>query len=190
MSSEVTARQRVSVNWVRFSRMADAHDGALRNFDAEVELADKATGARAVIGTISGWIGWQAWLPELVDSGQPIGTMAGLMAVAAIDVTESLALPPDTPIEAVLMVDHLTLVPRWVGTGMGRCIVEQLIDLLLLTPETTLVLAHLDRPASVYCHAGFEQWRDSGIWWARMGGVTVVEECGGRLSGVRSLSHG
>ena len=175
MSSEVTARQRVSVNWARFSRMPEAPDGALRNFDAEVELADEVTGARRVVATISGWLGWQAWLPELVDSGPPIAAAAASMAAAAIDVTDRLTLQPDTHIEAVLMVDQLTLVPKWVGTGMGRRIVEQLIDLLLLTPETTLVLSHIDRPASVYRNAGFEQWRDSGIWWARMGGVTRVE---------------
>jgi hypothetical protein len=174
MSSEVTARQRVSVNCMRFSRMPGAPDGALRNFDAGVELVDEVTGAGTAIGAISGWVGWQAWLPELVDSGQPIGTMAGLMAAAAIDVSDRLAEQPDTSIEAVLMVDQLTLIPQWVGTGMGRCIVEQLIDLLLLTPETTLVLAHLDRPASVYRNAGFEQWDETGIWWARMGGVTRV----------------
>jgi GNAT superfamily N-acetyltransferase len=174
MSSEVTAQQRVTVNWVRFSRLPDAPDGALRSFDAEVELADDVTGVRAVFGAISGWLGWRAWLPELVDSGQPIGTMAGLMAAAAIDVSDRLAERPDIHIETVLMVDQLTLVPKWVGTGMGRRVVEQVIDLLLLTPETTLVLAHLDRAAGVYRNAGFEQWQDSGIWWGRLGGVTRV----------------
>jgi len=172
MSSEVTAHPRVSVNWVRFSRMPDSPDGAVRNFDAEVELADEVTGARAVIGTISGWLGWTSWLPELVESGPPIGSLAGLMAAAAIDVSDRLALQADTHVEAVLMVDQLTLIPKWLGTGMGCRVVEQLIDLLLLTPETTLILAHLDRPTDVYRNAGFEQWRDSGIWWGRMGGVT------------------
>ena len=174
MSSEVTAQPRVSVNWVRFSRLPDAPDGALRTFDAEAEVADDGTGARAVIGTISGWIGWEAWLPELVDNGQQVTSTVGLMTAAAIDLSDRLALQPDTYIEAVLMIDQLTLVPEWVGTGMGRRAVEQLIDLLLLTPETTLVLSHVDRPASVYRNAGFEEWHDSGLWWARMGGVTVV----------------
>jgi hypothetical protein len=163
---------RVTVNSLRFSRLPDAPDSALRYFDAEVALLDEVSGGSVVIGTIRGWLGWESWLPELVDNGQPVGGIAQTMAAAAIEVGEELTRLHGAGIEAVLMIDHLGLLPQWLGSGLGPRIVEQVIDLLLLTPEVTLVLTHLDGPPSAYISAGFEQWRDSVVWWARMGEVT------------------
>jgi hypothetical protein len=186
-----SVHDRVNVNSLRFSRLPDAPDSALRYFDAEVALSDEVSGGSVVIGTIRGWLGWESWLPEVVDNGQPVGGIAQTMAAAAVEVGEELARLHGGGIEAVLMIDHLGLLPQWLGSGLGPRIVEQVIDLLLLTPEVTLVLTHLDGPRSAYISAGFEQWRDSVVWWARMGEVrhesqAVWPAAAGVLDGQRS----
>ena len=167
-----SVHDRVTVNSLRFSRLPDAPESALRYFDAEVALSDEVSGGSAVIGNIRGWLGWESWLPEVVDNGQPVGGIAQTMAAAAIEVGEELTRLHGGGIEAVLMIDHIGLLPQWRGSGLGPRIVEQVIDLLLLTPEVTLVLTHLDGPRSAYISAGFEQWRDSVVWWARVDEVT------------------
>jgi hypothetical protein len=167
-----SVQDRVDVTSLRFSRLPDAPESALRCFDAEVVLADEVPGGSTVIGTIRGWLSWKSWLPEVVDNGHPIGGIAQTMAAAAIEVGEELTRLHGGGIEAVLMIDHLGLLPQWRGSGLGPRIVEQMIDLLLLTPEVTLVLTHLDGSGSVDIPAGFEQWRDTVVWWARMCEVT------------------
>jgi hypothetical protein len=79
-----SVHDRVNVNSLRFSRLPDALESALRYFDAEVALADEVSG----------------------------GSVA------------------------------------------------------------TLVLTHLDGPRTANISAGFEQWCDSVVWWARMGEAT------------------
>ena len=166
-----SVHDRVTVNSLRFSRLPDAPESALRYFDAEVALSDEVSGGSAVIGNIRGWLGWESWLPEVVDNGQPVGGIAQTMAAAAIEVGEELTRLHGGGIEAVLMIDHLGLLPQWRGSGLGPRIVEQVIDLLLLTPEVTLVLTHLV-PAPAPTEADEQPWVDQAA--AAFDGTVVV----------------
>ena len=179
---------RVSVNRVQFIRPPDAPQSALRNFEAPVEGWTRGADDTSVIGSISGCLSWLSWLPEVTEDSRRLG---GLLAVieAAIEIGAMVSTDPELRIEAVLIVKRAWLEPEWRGHGLGRWIAEQLIDLLLLTPETTLVVAYLNpdsdapnapgtgpdsgssaMPCSLqdaYADAGFEQWRDSAAWWLR-----------------------
>jgi hypothetical protein len=181
------AQNRVVVNCARLSRPAHAPDSALRDFDAEVELSGTPGTARSVIGRISGRMGWMAWLPELVDARPEDGMFPTIST--AIQVGNHLSGALDAPLEAVLIVEQVWLEPPWRGHALGRRIAEQLIDLLLLAPETTLVLGvaepqlgptgavvdpeAMPRRQSLsrdFEDAGFERWQDGPNWFLPPGG--------------------
>ncbi len=174
----------VGVNCVRFSRPPSSPDGALRNFDADVEASGAGDQHPLVVGRFSGRVGWLAWLPEYVDnspderSARAIGT--------SIRVGNYLSAELDSPIESVLIVEDLWLEPSWRGAGLARRIAEQLIDVLLLTPEITLVLGVVEPKlgpreglapveawpgshglADEYRDAGFERWLGGNAWFLR-----------------------
>lgn len=175
----------VTVERARLVRPRRAPQGAFRHFEADVESRARASDVDMVIGTISGTISWLAWLPELVDEHHPSPVFAELIAAAA-DVGDRLNAQTGSPIKAVVMIDRVWLQPAWSG-HLGRRIGEQLIDLFLLTPESTLVLIHLGPDADPGCQpapaggddpstsareetgtpAGFERWRTSSTWWMR-----------------------
>ena len=172
------------MNRVRCSRLPEAPDGTLRRFEAEVEVGP-LSGEVLAIGRIEGWFSWEAWLPELLDNGHVAGSIAETMALVAVEIGERIGRLPESRIEAVVMIDRLELVPEWRGNLLGRRIVEQLIDLMLLAPETTLVLAHVapgigpDASPSLhraYGSYGLEQWQGGGVWWARIDGRATVEQ--------------
>ena len=188
---------RVSVNSLTFSRAPEAPDGAFRNFDASIEMTDPLTGVRSTIGHLRGRLGWAGWLPELIDIPELAGSVAAMMARAAVAICESVGTASDVPIDGVLMVDHLDLEPEWRGQGFGRRVAEQLVDLLLLTPESTLILAHYrsqpdncqpqqasapeedpERIMRTELHrpCGFQPWGDGAVWWARMGSDSLTAE--------------
>jgi len=181
-----SARDAVSVNAVRVTRSGHAPEGAARDFEAEIEGTFEPAGGSSVIGKISGCISWLAWLPELVDEGRLSDSFAELVA-AALDTGDLASAGPGSGIQAVLMVDKVWLEPRWRVKPFGRRIAEQLIDLLLLTPERTLVLAHLEPTAAGHFWScaehdaatiagegredriDFERWGTSNTWLLRPG---------------------
>jgi hypothetical protein len=189
MEDVVTVRDRVSVNSVTFSRAPEAPDGAFRNFNASVEAIDSSTQERSTVGRIGGWFGWAAWLPEVIENPHLDGSVAAMMAEAAVGIGETLSSSSNATIEAVIMVDHLEVDDAWRASGLGRRIAEQLIDLLLLTPETTLFLAHFrldpacgqqsvpgvepaghrNRLLEVHPPTGFSRWGGGKVWWLDLG---------------------
>jgi hypothetical protein len=106
---------------------------------------------------------------------------------AAMEIGDLLSTRHGSKIVAVLMIDRVWLEPHWRGYRLGRRIAEQLIDLLLLTPESTVVLAYLEPEVQEPGHEAafradgvpgpaphdgdgrtdFEQWRSSKTWWLR-----------------------
>ncbi len=176
----------VSVNVVQLTRPRHAPDGAVRDFEAEIEGTVESTGESSVIGRISGCMTWLAWLPELIDEGRISDSFAEMIA-AALDTGDLVSAGSDTGIQTVLMIDRVWLEPRWRGSLFGRRIADQLIDLLLLTPESTLVLAHFEpdpkapgrfwpRPEQdaattaaddVEDRFDFERWGTSNTWLLR-----------------------
>ncbi len=170
----------VSVNRVRFSRPPSTPDGALRDLDAEVELSGAGDPEPRVVGRVRGRLGWLAWLPEHLDSA-PDPDSAHVIGTA-IRVGNYLSAELGAPIESVLIVEDLWLDPPWRGAGVAATVAEQLIDLLLLTPEFTLVLGFVESPAGPptgpaptgthagaeeYRAAGFERWLGGNAWFLR-----------------------
>ena len=171
----------VTVNCARLMRPRRAPQSVFRDFEADVEMGD--ADGDIVVGRISGCVSWLTWLPEIIDDTHTIDRVAELIA-AALDVGQRLSTERGSKIDAVVMIDRVWLEPLW-SNQLGRRIAEQLIDLLLLTPESTLVLVHLGPDANPVGHsapgeapgpatdargpADFEQWRTSDTWWMRPG---------------------
>lgn len=185
LTDDRLAASMVGVNSARLIRPRGAPDGAFREFEADIEQGHAAGAVDSVIGTISGRLSWLAWLPELMDEGIAVDRF-GQLITAALDIGDRLTSAPGTHIAAVVLVERVTLEPEWTNL-LGRRIAEQLIDLLLLTPESTLFLVHLGREANPVGQlppgvdpdltiftphaddvpADFEQWRATNIWWMR-----------------------
>jgi hypothetical protein len=181
----VQIHDRVSVNSVRFVRPREDPHGELRCFEAAIEVTTETGDESLVIGGISGCLGWSAWLPDLADTGRMVGSFAEIIA-AAVEIGDLVPTGPETRIETALIITSFWLEPPWRGNRLSRRIFGELIDLLLLTPENTLVVTYLDpqsNPANTqalsaqhetphtlhdaYRQAGFEQWRQSNAWWMR-----------------------
>jgi hypothetical protein len=182
MGNEAQVGDRVCVNSVRFVRPPEYPSGELRNFEAAIEVSTETGDESLVIGGISGCLSWSAWLPDLTDTSRIVGSFAEIIA-AAVEIGEMMVTGPETRIETALIITSFWLEPQWRGNRLSRRIFGELIDLLLLTPESTLVVTYLEpqsNPASTklcahhetphtlqdaYRQAGFEQWRQSNAWW-------------------------
>lgn len=176
---------RVSVNNARFIRPRQAPNGELRDFEADIEATIETGGENSVIGRIRGCLTWSAWLPDLTDRSRSIHFPE--IVAATIEICD-LFTEQESRIDAALIIEHVWLVPEWRGSRLSRRILEQLIDLLLLTPENTLVIACLEPPPNptntltyaldhhndtdnklndAYRQAGFQQWDRTSAWWLR-----------------------
>jgi hypothetical protein len=181
MCNDPSRHDRVSLNSVRCIRPREAPRGELRDFEADIEATSESGGERVVIGGISGRLSWLAWLSELSATSRTVGSTAEMIG-AALAIGDLLAVDAESRIEAALIIDNLWLEPSWQGNRLSRRIIEELIDLLLLTPESTLVLTYLGEPFTpALTHgarqdtehtlrdacerAGFERWRQSNTWW-------------------------
>lgn len=183
MGNHAQIRDRVSVNSVRFIRPREDPEGELRDYEAVIEATTPDGGESSVIGGISGCLSWSAWLPDLADSSRKVGSFAEIIA-AAVEIGIMMFTEPETRFEAALIITSFWLEPRWRGNRLSRPIFDQLIDFLLLTPESTLVVTYLEpqsnptstqgfaahhetahTPQDAYRQAGFEQWRQSNAWW-------------------------
>ena len=87
------------------------------------------------------------------------------------------------------MVDRVALMPKYRGQRLVRTIVERIIALLRLNRESTLVVlqpepqqesggpypygavrdAALAKLREAHNATGFQQWRDSDVWWLQDG---------------------
>jgi hypothetical protein len=185
MGNEAQIQDRVSVNSVRFVRPREDPQGELRDFEAAIEVATETGDESLVIGGISGCLSWSAWLPDLADNSRMVGSFAEIIA-AAVEMGDMMPTEPETRIESALIITSFWLEPQWRGNRLSRRIFGELIDLLLLTPESTLVVTYLEpqsNPASTqalsahhetphmlqdaFRQAGFERWRQSNAWWMR-----------------------
>jgi len=185
MGNDAHIQDRVSVNSVRFIRPHDDPDGELRDFEAAIEATTETGDESLMIGGISGCLSWSAWLTDMSDNSSTVGSFAEIIA-AAVEIGNTIPTGPETTIQAALIITSFWLEPQWRGNHLSRRIFDQLIDLLLLTPECTLVITYLEpqpnptnTPATAahhetahtlqdaYRQAGFEQWRHSNAWWIR-----------------------
>lgn len=132
------AEPRFEVSVVRVSRPSFAPDGVLRQFVAQVDRVGLAGGAGHIAGSVTGWFGFTAWLPELFEHDVPIPDLMNLMTAA---VEAGRASPVgEPPLDTTIVVHSMVLDGQQRSDSLGEVIL-QLIDLLLMTPETTLVLS-------------------------------------------------
>lgn len=175
----------ITMNSVRLIRPRRARQGAFRDFETHIIGIMEPGGEQSVIGSVSGHFGWLAWLPEVIDDAEQAIDSLGELVAAALDISDRLSAESGVEVEAVVMIDRIWLEPRWRGKRLSHRVAEQLVDLLLLAPESTLVLANLEpsptdaarlaagadadgalhTQSDGYARTGFEQWRSSNTWW-------------------------
>lgn len=170
---------------VHVRRAMDSGVDVLRQFSAEVNYYVSDTGDDISLGTVRGWIGWRIADEDIHDAADAISSDAeALGGIAAAIMRER----PDLWIDSVLMVDRIYLEPAYRGNRLTGAIMTDLLDLLRLDVESTLVLLYpepqrpeggpmengpdrdraLARMQTAYRASGFEPWGDSRVWWLPM----------------------
>ncbi|WP_193107017.1 hypothetical protein [Brachybacterium sp. FME24] len=165
---------------------ADGDDyGALRRLTTNIECMHDEGYARHHAGRVSGWLTWDAYATDLIDAGDAISHDAVVLATTARELVDSPAAPF---IDAVLLIDRMTLAVDHRGHQLTGTLVNKLVELLQLEPEETLVVLqpepqtdngpYPDGPAkdramarlqNSYRVAGFEPWGSSDVWWRPLG---------------------
>jgi hypothetical protein len=160
-------------------------DGRLRAFDAIIKDADADDGR--TIGEVRGLIAWRSELFSLLEAGDEISGEAATLALAADQIREADYRPgAEDQIGTVVMVELVSLGREFRGHRIAAAVIDQIIDLLVLDPITTLVVlepepqkedggplppgaqrtAALKRLRAAYEQQGFERWKNSTVWWA------------------------
>ena len=170
---------------VSVSRPSDGGVDVLRQFHADFRaITEHATDDQeAVLGQMSGWIGWNAADEDLTDAGDAISTDAGCLSYYAEKILthwlEEGYFPQD-----VLLLDRVMIVPGHRGHGHLRKMIDALTWLLRFDEEALIVaepepqqpdggpypdgperdkaLSGLKRSIA---KAGFTHWPDSPVWW-------------------------
>jgi len=174
---------------VDISRAVNGGVDVLREFSASIGYSVEA--GLDEIGLVSGWIGWRIDGEDLLDAADAISSDAeqlGSVAVAIIDAH------PDAFIDNVLLIDRMHLAPQWRGNRLSGAILADLLSLLRLDADSTVVVLQpepqqsvlqpepqqstggsmddgaerdkaLARLTSAYRASGLEPWRQSVVWW-------------------------
>lgn len=157
------------------SRPIDGGIDVLRQLQVDIEYGDES------IGGIIGWIGFEIGDEDMQDAGDAISYDAEALGVAAADIMERTTIWP----RHALLLQHIGLREEYRGHRLTGVIVKDLMALLRLEPDETLVLfqpepqrpeggpyengperdAALTRLEAAYRASGFERWRDSLVWW-------------------------
>ncbi len=161
-------------------RPIDGGVDVLRQFSAEV-LYHHESDVEA-IGQVHGWIGWSISEVDLADAGDAISGDAEALGVAAVEIIDEY---PDTFIDDALLIDRMWLDPKWRGRRLSGAIIDDLMGLLRLEPESTVVVLQpepqdpdggpyedggkrdeaMRRLHAAYRASGLKPWDDSVVWW-------------------------
>jgi hypothetical protein len=160
-------------------RPIDGGVDVLRQFDAIVEFRTES-GPEA-IGSVTGWIGWQIGDEDLHDAVDAISADAEPLGAAAAAIIEA---NPEQFIDNVLLIDRMHLDPQWRGNRLSGAIIADLLALLRLNPDSTVVVlqpepqqpaggpyddgperdAALSRLTAACRDSGLERWRNTVVW--------------------------
>lgn len=152
----------------------------MRQFAAGVEYHTDS--GPEEVGQVHGWIGWSISEEDLADVGDAISYDAEQLGIAAADIIDT---HPENFIDAALLIDRMYLDPKWRGRRLSGAIITNLMALLRLDPDSTVVVLQPEPQdpnggpyesgpelddAMVHLHAayrasGLEPWRDSLVWW-------------------------
>lgn len=170
-----------AIDDIHVSRADD--DGLLRAFDAII----KDAGDDIPIGQVRGLIAWRSELFSLLEAADEISSDAATLAYAADQIRRADVRPDaEDQIDTVLMVELVSLERRFRGHRIAGAVIDQIVDLLVLDPLTTLVVLEPEpqqedggplpkgavrtaaraRLRGAYEGQGFKQWKKSSVWWA------------------------
>ncbi|CAM3466722.1 N-acetyltransferase [Isoptericola cucumis] len=158
---------------------ADA-DVFLRQFSAVVTAYDALRTVE--IGTVRGWIGWDALKEDVHDAADAVSTDAETLGATAAHI---IRVHPEQWIDTVVLVDRMHLDPQWRHQRLSGRILADLLDLLRLDRDSTVVVLQPEpqkatggpyedgpeRDAALgslqrgYASSGLEAWRGGAVWW-------------------------
>jgi len=165
---------------VEIRRPDDGGVDVLRQFSASIGYSVES--GLDEIGLGSGWLGGGVDDGDLLHAGGALSSDAEQLGAAAAAIIDA---HPDAFIDNVLLIDRMHLAPRWRGNRLSGAIIADLMALLRLDADCTVVVLQpepqestggpiddgperdkaLARLTSAYRASGLEPWRQSVVWW-------------------------
>lgn len=175
----------VWIETVSIARIGDDQEDVLRAFQADVMIHDAEAGELTRIGAVQGLIAFESTEVELAMAADAISTEALALAHAADEIRRSLDKYAQATPSTVLLVDLIRIKPQWRGSRICGHVISQLLEVLRLDPEATLVVlepepqfedggrmrkgpqrtAALTSLRETYAEAGFGKWHRGPVWW-------------------------
>jgi hypothetical protein len=175
----------VWIETVSIARLGDDREDVLRSFQADVMVHDVEVGELTRIGAVQGLIAFESTEVQLAMAADAISTEALTLAHAADEIRRSLDKYAEVTPTTVLLVDLIRIKEQWRGSRICGHIISQLLEVLRLHPESTLVVlepepqfedggrmrkgpqrtAALASLRETYVDAGFGKWRRGPVWW-------------------------
>jgi hypothetical protein len=170
----------IFIESVEVGRPVDGGVNVLRQFHANVEYSGRSQ--TVAIGQVMGWIGLRIADADIADAADAISQDAAILGAVAAKIIDSRA---DLWIESALLIDRIHLDPAYRGNRLTSAIIDKLLDLLRLDPESTVTLLYPEpqlpdggpmpegreretaktRLCIAYREGGLEPWEDTGVWW-------------------------
>jgi len=133
---------------------------------------------------VNGWIGWQIQDEDLFDAADAISSDACGLGYVASKIIDAY---PLAFVENALLIDRMYLVPKWRGHRLSNHIINDLLGLLRLDPDSTVVVLQpepqrseggpyrenqereraMSKLQSAYRESGLVPWKDSDMWWLK-----------------------
>lgn len=165
---------------VQIFRGIDGGADVLREFVADVGYTTE-DGPES-IGQVQGWIGWSIHSEDLADAGDAISVDAERLGATAHDIIDT---HYEKFIDAALLIDRMHLDEEWRGNRLSQAIIDDLLSLLRLDPEATVVVLQpepqdsdggplddgperdqaMSKLQAAYRGSGFVPWAGSDVWW-------------------------
>ena len=173
----------IEVNEIRVERAVDGGVDVFRVFTADVMRVD--TRDSEVIGDISGWIGWNMAKEDVFDCADAVSMDAATLGWVAAEIIPWCARTAHVAVRDLIFIDTIRLDPTFRGNRVSGAIVDQLLGLLRIRSERTLVelipepqdedgdelepgAAHdaaARKVQNAFEACGFQRWPESGVWW-------------------------
>lgn len=169
---------------VSIRRPPDGGVDVLRQFEAVITYCSEDD--EVEIGSVRGWIGWRIDEEDLYEAADAISSDSEALGSTAVEIIQE---NPDAWIDDVVLIDRMHLEPEWRGHRLSGAVIDELLALLRLDPESTVVVLQPEpqRPAggpyrrgaqrdgamakltSAYRKSGLLPWREGPVWWRPLG---------------------
>jgi len=175
----------VWIESVSIARVEADQEDVLRSFQADVMVHDVEAGQLSRIGAVQGLIAFESTQVELAKAADALSPDALTLAQAADQIRRSLDNYAEATPSTVLLVDLIWIKQQGRGSRICGHIITQLLAVLRLSPEATLVVlepepqfedggrmrkgpsrtAALASLRETYVDAGFGRWHRGPVWW-------------------------